>query len=446
MTPWRERLDGGSTITYIPIFPRVNRSECYTASNDSRLDHISLFCHRKPGIVSIANITIAFAGWQLRRSRGGEKWGPIIDLPPPEQSHCASHLNGVMVADEETDVLHYLVCCTEPDRNDVWVLSSTTHGRTWGAARNITEQIAMTHLVPGASFIPAIGGGIQTSSGRLIAQFYGEYCFKDASGHCKVSGSPFKPRSSGGNPETTNGHAEVNFILYSDDQGAHWKSSPVFGATGAEGAAVELFDGRTLYYNYRSDGPMVDHCPDGAAQCDTGFGANITRACGTPQTPGRPSPHHCRVAMFSTSGGTSWHDAEGRSGWYGTSLPDMPDPGCKGGLTRWEAGRMLVASNVQNHGIDSIEAGSRFNLTLSLSRDGISWPKRVVVWKGGAAYSDVRMTSDGYTAAVHFEAPWTIGAGTIVVSTLSPEWVLITLCSRALVVHRRWLTCEVSGT
>ena len=85
---------------------------------------------------------------------------------------------------------------------------------------------------------------------------------------------------------------------------------------------------------------------------------------------------------------------------------------------------MLVASNVQNHGIDSIEAGSRFNLTLSLSRDGISWPKRVVVWKGGAAYSDVRMTSDGYTAAVHFEAPWTIGAGTIVVrTTLDQEWL-----------------------
>ena len=120
--------------------------------------------------------------------------------------------------------------------------------------------------------------------------------------------------------------------------------------------------------------------------------------------------------MFSTSGGTSWHDAEGRSGWYGTSLPDMPDPGCKGGLTRGEAGRMLVASNVQNHGIDSIEAGSRFNLTLSLSRDGISWPKRVVIWEGGSAYSDVRMTSEN-TAAVHFEAPWTIGTGTIVVRT-----------------------------
>ena len=73
----------------------------------------------------------------------------------------------------------------------------------------------------------------------------------------------------------------------------------MFGVYGAEGEVVELFDGR-LMFNYRVDGPMVDHCPDGNRICDTGWGGNITMACGNSST-GRPAPHHCRAAMFSVS-------------------------------------------------------------------------------------------------------------------------------------------------
>ena len=184
-----------------------------------------------------------------------------------------------------------------------------------------------------------------------------------------------------------------------------------FGATGAEGEVVQLPGGH-LYNNYRSDGPMVDRCPDGAQQCDTGWGGNISRACGSPSVPGRVAPHHCRYAMFSSDEGDTWHDGEGVAAAFGTPLPDLPDPGCKGSVTWWPGGDGLLASNVQNHGDPPIEAPHRYNLTLSFSRDGIAWPKRLSLYQGGASYSSVKMLRKD-VAAVHFEAPWVVGAPTV---------------------------------
>lgn len=167
-----------------------------------------------------------------------------------------------------------------------------------------------------------------------------------------------------------------------------------------------------LYFNYRSDGPMTDHCPDGTEQCDTGWGGNITRACGTPSVPGRVAPHHCRYAMFSSDEGETFQNSNGDASAFGTPLPDLPDPGCKGSVTWWHDGRGFIASNVQNDGDPPIESPHRYNLTLSFSHDGVSWPKRFTVYHGGAAYSSVKMLRKD-VAAVHFEAPWVVGAPTV---------------------------------
>ena len=87
-----------------------------------------------------------------------------------------------------------------------------------------------------------------------------------------------------------------------------------------------------------------------------------------------------------------------------------------GGLLKFVTGRTLVISNIQNNGDPTIEEGRRYNLTLSISPEGplmrIAWPHRLSIWGGGSAYSAVAITSTWQHAAVHFEAPWVVGAGT----------------------------------
>eukprot|EP01052_Picozoa_sp_SAG31_P000579 SAG31_NODE_17_length_35773_cov_25.999271_4_plen_192_part_00 len=155
--------------------------------------------------------------------------------------------------------------------------------------------------------MPAIGGGIQTKSGRLVAQMYGKWCFSDPTGGCNTSGAFSRL---GESPRTW---AEINHVIYSDDAKT-WHTSDVFGVYGAEGEVVEL-EGGGLMFNYRVDGPMTDVCPDGGRVCDTGWGGNVTMACGVPATAGRVAPHHCRAAMYSSDEGTSWHDGHGGDGW-----------------------------------------------------------------------------------------------------------------------------------
>ena len=111
--------------------------------------------------------------------------------------------------------------------------------------------------------------------------------------------------------------------------------------------------------------------------------------------------------MYSDTDGESW-----RSSWnsslLGDGIADLPDPGCKGSIARWDAGRALVASNVQDNGDPGgPEQDPRFNLTVSLSTtNGRTWPHRVIVWpahRGAVGYSSVKVARDG-TIAVHFDS------------------------------------------
>ena len=69
-----------------------------------------------------------------------------------------------------------------------------------------------------------------------------------------------------------------------------------------------------------------------------------------------------RAESISTDGGISWGKA------VVAPAPMNQDPGCKGGITRWEAGRALVFANAGTcHG--------RIDTTVRLSLDnGKTWP------------------------------------------------------------------------
>jgi len=336
-------------------------------------------------------------------------WGDESKILPHVLDVCPQALDGMMIADTHINTLFFVAVCNGY-AGHIKVLSSHDRGETFGHAIDVTNSTRLKPTRGGApaardAYIPALGGGIQTTKGRLIAQFYGLWCFKDPSGSCNTTRSSDPDRRKAFAQQLEQGFGEVSFIVYSDDHGISWRSSQPFGAYGAEGEAVQLSKPGHLMYNFRFDGPMTDACPDGAPRCDTGWGANITVACG-PSSDGRPAPVHCRCAMFSSDDGSSWRDASGGTGWFGSPIPDLPDPGCKGATTRWEEQGALLATNVQDQGRPGFKQNPRYNLTLSISHDeGRTWPRRLIVFParlGRTGYSDVRMTGSG-KVAIHLD-------------------------------------------
>ena len=163
-------------ITYVPMMPAP---------------------HGKPGMQTIGDTLIAFSDLRLRRSTdGGSSFGPVINVMPDHQkAKCLRPDDGVMLADEHTKTLFFIFACDDDKntkgRSDQLVaINSTDSGLTWSApAVNITAGTRLgTYKGGGASvteaYIPAIGGGIQTSSGRLVAQMYGMWCFTGKCGCC----------------------------------------------------------------------------------------------------------------------------------------------------------------------------------------------------------------------------------------------------------------------
>jgi hypothetical protein len=382
--------------------------------------------HGKPGMVALRDDLFTVAGEDskcllgLRKSSdSGRSWGPLIcaagrsvpDGSTALNKGCRLRDGPVAIGDEVTGELVLIFWCagkledTNRQRklaqDEVWLTKASAPFDRWSKIKNITAQVQIPDQTGIVMTIGAIGGGIQASNGRLVGQGYGEKCFRDANGACNRSGA----FSSQG--ESRLSWAEINHVIYSDDHGDNWKASDVFGIGGAEGKVVQAFDPpNRLLYNYRVDGPMTDHCPDGAAICDTGWHGNTTMACGQPSVASRPAPHHCRATMYSDDFGSTWTNGVDGTSLFGTTIPDLPDPGCDGGITRWEAKKALVMSNVQDTGDPGIEQQPRYNLTVSISLDsGKSWPYRKIVYPahlGAVGYSDVRVAKDG-TIVVHFD-------------------------------------------
>eukprot|EP01047_Picozoa_sp_COSAG01_P017178 COSAG01_NODE_903_length_12848_cov_7.966899_7_plen_420_part_00 len=152
---------------------------------------------------------------------------------------------------------------------------------------------------------------------------------------------------------------------------------------------------------------MTSHCPGNVSVCDTGWGDGATMQCGNPSTVGLPAPHHCRGWMVSDTDGETWFNPLNRSEQlFPAPVPDLPDPGCKGSVTRWTQGRALVSTNIQDGGDPGINQYPRQNLSVSLSLDnGRTWPHKRIIFpaaRGWSTYSSVRVTSD-QTIAVLFD-------------------------------------------
>lgn len=192
-------------------------------------------------------------------------------------------------------------------------------------------------------------------------------------------------------PGVTFSHAYI-----SENHGVNWTISAQFAPTTAEGEFAAVVDGNPLQLvaSLRVDASM-DCVPD-------------------------TSVAHCRRLAFSNDGGVSW-----------TNLTDssaLPDPGCKGGITSWPAGRgkyilqrysevdlnvtcasclllfffLLWLRPTALISANSASASARVNVTVRISTDGgTTWPGYQLISPAGG-YTTVQMISTD-TVGVLFE-------------------------------------------
>lgn len=144
---------------------------------------------------------------------------------------------------------------------------------------------------------------------------------------------------------------------YSDDHGATWRMGALLGPGADENKVVELADGRLLLNS-------------------------------------RAKPH--RWVAWSSDGGATW------TGWR--AEPQLIDPANNGSITRHAPdnrpdapeSRWLLFSNTEH-------ASERRNLVVKMScDDGATWPTRLVLDTGSAAYSTIARLRDG-TLGVLYE-------------------------------------------
>lgn len=205
--------------------------------------------------------------------------------------------------------------------NDLFLFSSPDGGATWSAPRNLSASLGGLPLPT-----PGNGHGIVLGSGRILVPMYERL------------------------PATAAGVQWSPGAYWSDDGGASWQRGALIpNVTFSEPGVAELFapPGRLLM-DTRSDATAQPGCGGGVA--------------------------HCRVFATSDDAGATFVNVTARG--------DLPDPGCKGGIARWEAGRGLLAVNDAN-------TTARSNVILRVSvDDGASWPRGVLISEVGG-YTDV---------------------------------------------------------
>lgn len=168
----------------------------------------------------------------------------------------------------------------------------------------------------------------------------------------------------------------ASFVVYSDDQGVTWRGGaemvllPAFGGGWTECQVAELLNGSVLMTSRNFYG--------------------------------RSSGEGPRLFARSDDGGATW-----AANW--SAGDDLPDPYCEASLLSAPARSELVLFG------NPSSARHRANFSVHSSRDGgRSWPESLVVYPGGAAYSDMSFTRSG-DLAILFEKD---GYNTVAFGTL----------------------------
>jgi sialidase-1 len=192
------------------------------------------------------------------------------------------------------------------------------------------------------------------------------------------------------------------WLVSSSDTGRTWGSprnitSEVWSKTWnmmtpSNGHAIQTSTGRLLVSGYvRTNGSQMSavmYSDDGAKTWS--FAPNSTVGLGTSESEVVELQHTRGKLMFDhRKSGTRYRSYSTDDGltWEGFSpVPELPDPGCKGGIASWPAKKALLFTNpATTHG--------RVNITLRVSTDdGETWPveKRI---SGPGGYSDVQLAT-----------------------------------------------------
>lgn len=208
---------------------------------------------------------------------------------------------------------------------DMFYSESKDGGLTWSPVRNITESV-YTDRYPNGGFFGS-GNGIITSKGRIA--------FVAAM-----------------RTDAKWGGVMENVMVYSDDAGRTWQSSPVARANGDEAKILELTDGRLLISSRNRAG-----------------GANA------------------RTFVHSSDHGMTW---TAPAVWT-----ELMGNACNAALTRYSTeGVNGAKESILLHTL--LESGKREKLRLYMSTDeGASWPISRLICFGEAAYSEVAILPDG---------------------------------------------------
>jgi hypothetical protein len=330
----------------------------------------------------------------LKRSTdGGVTFGPLaVVASPTELFNCTdptapgacAFWDPTPVWDPSTGAVTLLAHYADSDddrllgNGAVFSWRSEDEGETWAGPTNLTDALG-GHPLP----TPGNGHGIFVSStGRLVVAGYFH--------------------------EKTGGVAAVSFL--SDDGGVTWSlgqrsltdvpggvSEPDVVELFADGDAAADDDDDDVTIGRRADrqhSPRNAAAAAAAAAAASGgavVAAPLTKMTTTTSPPklllntrqGKPGApcgdgvQHCRLTATSADGGVTWSNA--------TTRPDLPDPGCKGGIARWEQGRGLLFVN-------DATVSVRRNVTLRVSKDNgatFPWAVQVSAPELLAGYADV---------------------------------------------------------
>ncbi len=220
---------------------------------------------------------------------------------------------------------------------EMYFAMSEDGGKTWTKPREITEQV-YTNRYPNGGFFGS-GNGIVMKNGRIAF----------------VAAMRINSQWGG---------QMDNVVVYSDDKGKTWHSSPVARANGDESKIEELADGRLLISSRNRLG-----------------GANA------------------RTFVLSSDGGETWSKP--------ATWQELMGNACNAGFRRYTKGyeHKSWAKGKEEWLLHTLPSSDkREKLRIYLSQDnGKTWPISREICHGEAVYSEIAILSDGTIALISEE-------------------------------------------